>query len=114
MSSGSDIAKDAGDILLLNDDLGNVPASIIISRDTVSKVKQNIGWAIGYNAILIPVAAGLLVPVFGLSVYSFLPILGALAMGLSSTSVVMNSLLLKGKIGKDMDKHLRVAGSNRK
>ena len=114
MSSGSDIAKDTGDILLLNDDLGNVPASIIISRNTVSKVKQNIGWAIGYNAILIPVAAGLLVPVFGLSVYSFLPILGALAMGLSSTSVVMNSLLLKKKIGKDMDKHLHMAGSSKK
>ncbi|MCL6014771.1 MAG: HAD-IC family P-type ATPase, partial [Candidatus Thermoplasmatota archaeon] len=103
MSSGSDIAKDAGDIILINDDLTNVPASILISRDTVSKVRQNIGWAIGYNTILIPIAAGILVPVFSLGIYSFLPILSALAMGLSSTSVVMNSLLLKKRIGKDLN-----------
>lgn len=103
MSSGSDIAKDAGDIILINDDLTNVPASIVISRDTVSKVRQNIGWAIGYNTILIPIAAGILVPVFSLGIYSFLPILSALAMGLSSTSVVLNSLLLKKRIGKDLN-----------
>jgi Cu2+-exporting ATPase/Cu+-exporting ATPase len=107
MSTGSDIAKDTGDIILINDDLTNVPASIVISRDTVSKVRQNIGWAIGYNTVLIPVAAGVLVPFFSLSIYSFLPILSALAMGLSSTSVVMNSLLLKGKIGKDLNAKLQ-------
>lgn len=107
MSTGSDIAKDTGDIILINDDLTNVPASIVISRDTVSKVRQNIGWAIGYNTVLIPVAAGALVPFFSLSIYSFLPILSALAMGLSSTSVVMNSLLLKGKIGKDLNAKLQ-------
>ncbi len=107
MSTGSDIAKDTGDIILINDDLTNVPASIVISRDTVSKVRQNIGWAIGYNTVLIPVAAGVLVPFFSLSIYSFLPILSALAMGLSSTSVVMNSLLLKEKIGKDLNAKLQ-------
>lgn len=107
MSTGSDIAKDTGDIILINDDLTNVPASLVISRDTVSKVRQNIGWAIGYNTVLIPVAAGVLVPFFSLSIYSFLPILSALAMGLSSTSVVMNSLLLKGKIGKDLNAKLQ-------
>ena len=61
---------------------------------------QNILWAIGYNAILIPVAAGVLVPIFGLGIYSLLPILAALAMGMSSVSVVLNSLLLKHKLNK--------------
>jgi Cu2+-exporting ATPase/Cu+-exporting ATPase len=67
---------------------------------TLSKIKQNILWAIGYNAILIPVAAGVLVPIFGLGMYSLLPIFAALAMGMSSVSVVLNSLLLKPKLNK--------------
>ena len=67
---------------------------------TLSKIKQNILWAIGYNAVLIPVAAGALVPIFGLGMYSLLPILAALAMGMSSVSVVLNSLLLKHKLNK--------------
>ncbi|MHB1440176.1 MAG: heavy metal translocating P-type ATPase [Cuniculiplasma sp.] len=102
MSGGSDIAKDSGDIIILNDNLENVASAVIIGRDTISKVKQNIGWAIGYNSILIPIAAGILVPFFGFSIYSFLPILAALAMGMSSTSVVLNSLLLRGKIRRHM------------
>ncbi|MCL4332761.1 MAG: HAD-IC family P-type ATPase, partial [Candidatus Thermoplasmatota archaeon] len=98
MASGTDIARESGDIILLNNDLNNVANVKIIGEKTISKVKQNIGWAIGYNCVLIPVAGGVLVPFFGLSIYGFLPILAALAMGMSSSSVVLNSLRLRGEI----------------
>ncbi len=98
MSSGSDIAKESGDIILLNNDLNNIYSMLIIGRYTIGKVRQNIGWAIGYNSALIPVAAGVLVPLFGLSIYYILPIFAALAMGLSSTTVVLNSLRIKDHI----------------
>lgn len=98
MGSGTDIARESGDIILLKNNLNDVVYAKIIGRQTIGKVKQNIGWAFGYNTALIPVAGGILVPLFGLSIYSFLPILAALAMGMSSVSVVLNSLLLRRKI----------------
>ena len=98
MGTGTDIARESGDIILLNDDLRQVINTIIIGKKTISKIKQNIGWAIGYNSILIPVAAGVLIPFLGLSIYTFLPILAAFAMGMSSSSVVINSLLLRGNV----------------
>ncbi|EQD47496.1 membrane protein [mine drainage metagenome] len=61
----------------------------------MDKVRGNLTWALGYNAVLLPIAAGALVPVFGLAVYNVLPITGALAMGISSTTVVLNSLSLR-------------------
>jgi len=101
MSSGSDIAKESGDIILVNNDLRNLILIRIISRKTIDKIKQNIGWAIGYNATLIPVAGGLLVPLFGIQIYQILPIFSAFAMGMSSSSVVINSLLLRRNIEKE-------------
>jgi Cu2+-exporting ATPase/Cu+-exporting ATPase len=95
VSNASDIAMDAGDLILARDDLTLVAEAMVMARLSMRKIRQNIGWAIGYNTILIPVAAGILVPAFGLGIYSFLPMLSALAMGLSSTSVVLNSLMLK-------------------
>jgi Cu2+-exporting ATPase/Cu+-exporting ATPase len=100
MSSGSDIARASGDIILLNNDLKNIMSSILIGKYTIKKIKQNIGWAIGYNAALIPVAAGVLVPLLGLGIYYVLPIFAALAMGLSSTTVVLNSM----RLGKHMER----------
>jgi len=100
MSSGSDIAKERGDIILVNNDLRNIILVRIISDKTIDKIKQNIGWAIGYNAFLIPVAGGLLVPVFGIGIFQILPILAAFAMGMSSSSVVINSILLRRNIEK--------------
>ncbi len=100
MSSGSDIAKESGDIILLNNNLINVLNAIIIGKYTMSKIKQNIGWAIGYNSALIPVAAGILVPLLGLGIYYVLPIFAALAMGFSSTTVVLNSLRMRKHIRK--------------
>ena len=104
MASGTDIARESGDIILLNNDLEHVVYAKIIGNKTIGKVKQNIGWAFGYNTALIPIAAGVLVPFAGLSIYSFLPILSALAMGMSSSSVVLNSLLLRGKIKSSLRK----------
>ncbi len=106
MGSGLDIARESGDIILLNNDLSNIPLSILIGRNTISKIKQNIGWAVGYNSALIPIAGGILVPVFGLSIFSLLPFLAALAMGLSSTSVVLNSMRLRKKIMRSANEFL--------
>ncbi|WP_393971580.1 heavy metal translocating P-type ATPase [Oxyplasma meridianum] len=110
MGSGSDIAMESGDIILLNDDLMNIRSCLIIGKMTIRKIKQNIVWAIGYNSILIPVAAGILVPLTGLGIYSFLPILSALAMGFSSTSVVLNSLLLRRNIGGKLKNLINPSG----
>ena len=106
MGSGLDIARESGDIILLNNDLSNIPLSIVIGRNTISKVKQNIGWAVGYNSALIPIAGGILVPIFGLSIFSILPFLAALAMGMSSTSVVLNSMRLKKKIMRSASEYM--------
>ncbi len=100
MGSGTDIARESGDIILLNNDLRQIVMARIIGEKTIAKIKQNIGWAVGYNTLLIPVAAGILVPIAGLSIYSIVPMFSALAMGMSSTSVVLNSLFLRNKIGK--------------
>ena len=107
MGSGTDIARESGDIILLKNNLNDVVYAKIIGKKTIGKVKQNIGWAFGYNTALIPVAGGILVPLFGLSIYSFLPILSALAMGMSSTSVVLNSLLLRRNVSKLIQKYER-------
>jgi len=100
MGSGSEIARNSGDLIILSNDLDSIPKAIVIAGKTVSKIRQNIFWAIGYNSALIPVAAGILVPLFGLTIYSILPMLAALAMGFSSTTVVMNSILMKGRTQK--------------
>ncbi|HVC26976.1 MAG TPA: heavy metal translocating P-type ATPase [Nitrososphaerales archaeon] len=94
IGSGTDIAKEAGGIVLIKDDLLNVATAIRLSRKTLSKIKQNLFWAFAYNVVLIPVAAGALVPVFGAQVYNTLPFLAAGAMAISSVTVISNSLLL--------------------
>ena len=78
MASGSDIATATGDIILLNNDLKNILSTLIIGKYTIKKIKQNVGWAIGYNSALIPVAAGILTPLLGLGIYYVLPIFAAL------------------------------------
>jgi len=94
IGSGTDIAKETGGIVLIKDDLRNVATALKLSRKVLSKVKQNLFWAFAYNVILIPVAAGALVPVFGAQVYEVLPFLAAGAMAISSVTVLGNSLLL--------------------
>jgi len=95
IGAGTQVAREAGGVVLIRSDLGGVATALRIGRRTVQKVRGNLTWALGYNAVLLPVAMGALVPLFGLSVYGILPITGALAMGLSSTLVVLNSLSLR-------------------
>ena len=100
IGSGSDVAKAAGGVLLVRSDPMGVPIALAAARRTVAKVRQNLFWALGYNAVLLPIAAGALVPVVGVGLFGVLPILGAVAMGLSSTTVVANSLSLRRAIGR--------------
>ncbi|MDG6964337.1 MAG: heavy metal translocating P-type ATPase [Nitrososphaerota archaeon] len=92
MGSGSDIAIETGGLILMRNDIRDVVAGIQLSRKTMGKVKQNLGWAFGYNIALIPVAAGLLYIVTGVLLS---PIFAAVAMALSSVSVTTNSLTLR-------------------
>jgi P-type Cu+ transporter len=95
IGAGTDVAREAGQVLLVRSDPAVVPEALSIARATVRKVRQNLVWAIGYNAVLLPIAAGALVPLWGFRVYDVLPITGGLAMGLSSTTVVLNSFSLR-------------------
>ncbi len=95
IGSGTDVAKETGGIILINDDLTDVPKALLLSRATVSKIKQNLLWAFVYNVALIPIAAGALVPFLGPGIYQVLPLLAGGAMAISSVTVVSNSLLLR-------------------
>jgi Cu+-exporting ATPase len=95
IGAGTEVAREAGGVILLRSDFRGVPLALRLGRRTVKKVRGNLTWAIGYNAVLLPVAMGALVPVFGLRLFGTLPIFGAVAMALSSTTVVLNSLSLR-------------------
>jgi Cu+-exporting ATPase len=96
IGTGTDVAIETGDVILASGDLRGVPRAIHLSRATMRTVKQNLFWAFFYNAVLIPVAAGVLYPLEFLP--GFLrhlnPMLAALAMAFSSITVVLNSLRL--------------------
>jgi Cu+-exporting ATPase len=92
IGSGTDVAIESGDIVLIRDDLVDSVAAIQLSKKVMGRIRGNIFWAFAYNAALIPVAAGVLYPSFGIM---FRPELAALAMALSSVTVVSLSLLLK-------------------
>jgi Cu+-exporting ATPase len=94
IGSGTDVAVETGGIVLIRDDPIDVVTAIQLSKRTLQKIKQNLFWAFAYNTILIPVAAGALVPFLGAGVYDYLPFLAAGAMAFSSATVVGNSLLL--------------------
>ncbi|HXW94320.1 MAG TPA: heavy metal translocating P-type ATPase [Nitrososphaerales archaeon] len=94
LGSGTDVAKETGGMVLVKDRLTDAVDAIKIGRATMRKIRENLAWALGYNAILVPVAAGILIPFYGVGVYSYLPFFSGAAMALSSVSVVSNSLLL--------------------
>jgi Cu+-exporting ATPase len=95
IGSGTDVAIETGDLVLIKDDPLDAVAGIQLSRKVMTRIKQNIFWAFAYNSVLIPVAAGVLYPFTG---YTFKPELGALAMAVSSVTVISLSLLLKSYI----------------
>lgn len=93
VGSGTDIAIEAADVVLMSDNLGSVATAIALSTATLNNIRQNLFWAFVYNAALIPVAAGLLYPINGLTLS---PQFAAGAMALSSVFVLVNALRLKG------------------
>ncbi len=92
IGSGADVAIEAADVVLVRQDLRGVARAIALSRATLRTIKQNLAWAFFYNVLLLPVAAGVLIPVFGLRLP---PAAAAAAMAASSVSVVANSLFLR-------------------
>ena len=92
MGSGTDVAIEAADVTLMRGDLTGVVAAVELSRKTMRVIRENLVWAFGYNVVLIPVAAGLLYPMWGVLLS---PILAGAAMAFSSVSVVSNSLRLR-------------------
>ena len=95
IGAGTEVAREAGGVILMRSDFRGVALALRISRRTVKKVRMNLFWALGYNSILLPVAAGLLIPFLGFGAYDYLPLVGAAAMGPSSTSVLLNSFSLR-------------------
>ncbi len=91
IGSGTDAAKETGNVVLTRDDLYDIVRALVLGRLTLNKVKQNLFWAFFYNVLGIPIAAGVLYPSFGIMLN---PALAGLAMALSSVSVVSNALLL--------------------
>jgi Cu+-exporting ATPase len=92
IGSGTDVAMESADIVLMRSDLMDVPTAIHLSKSTIRNIKQNLGWAFGYNIAGIPIAAGVLY-LFGGPLLN--PIFAAAAMSLSSVSVLTNALRLK-------------------
>ena len=93
IGSGTDVAVDSGDIVLIRDDLVDAVAAIQLSRKVLTRIKQNLFWAFAYNTVLVPVAAGILYPIWGITLK---PEWAGLAMAMSSVTVVSLSLTLKG------------------
>ncbi|WP_458575171.1 heavy metal translocating P-type ATPase [Pseudaminobacter sp. NGMCC 1.201702] len=93
IGTGTDVAIESADVVLISGDLRGVPNAIALSKATMRNIKQNLFWAFAYNAALIPVAAGALFPVYGVLLS---PVLAAAAMALSSVFVLSNALRLRG------------------
>ena len=92
IGTGTQIAQDTAGLVLLGDRLDNLPDALALARRTLVKVRQNLAWAFGYNLIVLPIAAGALLPGQGLLLS---PPLAALLMALSSITVVLNALALR-------------------
>ena len=93
IGTGTDIATESADVVLMAGDLRGIPNALALSKSTITNIKQNLFWAFFYNIILIPVAAGALFPAFGVLLS---PIFAAAAMAVSSVFVLTNALRLRG------------------
>ena len=92
IGTGTDVAIESADVVLMSGDLRGVVNAVEVSKRTMANIRQNLIWAFGYNVALIPVAAGVLYPAFGLLLS---PVFAAGAMALSSVSVLTNALRLR-------------------
>ena len=102
IGSGTDIAMDSADVVLMNDDIRSIPAALEIGRATLKNIKENLFFAFCYNVICIPIAAGLPY-LFGVSLIHEMPMIAAAAMSMSSISVVSNALRLRSFRPKSME-----------
>jgi heavy metal translocating P-type ATPase len=93
VGTGTDVAIETADVVLMSGSLRGVPDAVLVARSTLRNIRQNLVWAFAYNTALIPVAAGVLWPAFGITLS---PVLAAGAMALSSVSVLTNALRLRG------------------
>ncbi len=93
IGTGTDLAREAGDAILLRGEPQQIVEAILLARRTVQVMRQNLGWALGYNVLGIPIAAGVLYPMLGILLN---PIVASAAMAFSSISVLSNSLRLRG------------------
>jgi len=98
MGTGTDVAMSSAQVTLVGGDLRGIVRARQISQAAVANMKQNLGFAFAYNAIGVPIAAGILYPVFGLLLS---PMMAALAMSLSSVSVVANALRLRAGTARE-------------
>jgi P-type Cu2+ transporter len=92
IGAGTDVAIETADVILMRSDPLDVPTALAIGRGTLRKMRQSLGWAIGYNSVALPIAAGVFEPAFGLVLR---PEIAALAMSGSSFLVAVNALLLR-------------------
>ena len=92
IGTGTQIAQESAGMVLMGDRLDNLPEALTLARRTLAKVRQNLFWAFGYNLIVLPLAAGALLPSQGVLLS---PPLAALLMAISSITVVLNALLLR-------------------
>jgi Cu+-exporting ATPase len=92
IGTGTDVAREAGDVILVRGEPGDVPGALRLARKTQRIMRQNLGWALAYNVLGIPIAAGALFPFFGILLT---PAIASAAMAFSSLSVLLNSLRLK-------------------
>ena len=91
VNSGTDIAMDSSDVILMKNDLSKILDLILISKKTIRNIKENLFWAFFYNSLMIPIAIGILKPI-GISIN---PMIAGLAMTLSSLTVILNALRLR-------------------
>jgi Cu2+-exporting ATPase len=92
IGAGTDVAIETADVVLMRSDPEDVPVALAIGKGTLTKMRQNLGWAVGYNSVALPIAAGVFAPTFGLILR---PEIAALAMSGSSVIVAVNALLLR-------------------
>jgi Cu2+-exporting ATPase len=94
VGTGTQIAQETADLVVLGERLDGLLRALVIARRTMAKVRQNLFWAFGYNLVVLPIAAGVLLPGYGLLLT---PPLAALLMAISSITVVVNALLLQNE-----------------
>lgn len=99
MGTGSDVAMDVACITIVSDDLRKIEEAIVLSKQTVKTIRQNLFWAFIFNIVGVPIAAGVLYPLFGVMLS---PMIASAAMALSSVSVITNSLRIKREINSKL------------